>query len=139
MAEVAASGADVRVAPRPHRRARRTVPAVPLRQLHQDARQRAPAAWRAAISPRPLRGLPRVARHQKASTPRTRYRRRARDATKGVPRPTRERARPRAHRGNADVPVCTDCHRAHDVGGPRNDRLGAARARDVRRCHSNER
>ena len=34
--------------------------------------------------------------------------------------------------GNADVPVCTDCHRSHDIGGAAHHRVARADAGDVR-------
>ena len=38
--------------------------------------------------------------------------------------------------GNADVPVCTDCHRAHDVADPRAGALSLRTAEICGRCHT---
>ena len=40
--------------------------------------------------------------------------------------------------GNQDVPACTDCHRAHDVGGPRDAQWLLAEPQTCGRCHSDE-
>ena len=40
--------------------------------------------------------------------------------------------------GNADVPVCTDCHRAHDIMDPRNGALAQRTPEVCGRCHTNE-
>ena len=40
--------------------------------------------------------------------------------------------------GNEDVPVCTDCHRAHDVGGPRNAEWLLSEPQTCGKCHSDE-
>jgi len=40
--------------------------------------------------------------------------------------------------GNADVPVCTDCHRAHDVSDPRAGALSLRTAEICGRCHTDE-
>jgi predicted CXXCH cytochrome family protein len=39
--------------------------------------------------------------------------------------------------GNADVPVCTDCHHAHDVGGPRQTAWELRTPELCGSCHSN--
>jgi predicted CXXCH cytochrome family protein len=39
--------------------------------------------------------------------------------------------------GNADVPVCTDCHRAHDIQDPRNGALALRTPEICGRCHTN--
>lgn len=39
--------------------------------------------------------------------------------------------------GNGDVPVCTDCHRAHDVAGPRQSDWGLRTPELCGSCHSN--
>jgi predicted CXXCH cytochrome family protein len=38
--------------------------------------------------------------------------------------------------GNSDVPVCTDCHRAHDVADPRAGALSLRTAEICGRCHT---
>jgi predicted CXXCH cytochrome family protein len=38
--------------------------------------------------------------------------------------------------GNGDVPVCTDCHRAHDVADPRAGALSLRTAEICGRCHT---
>ncbi len=40
--------------------------------------------------------------------------------------------------GNSDVPVCTDCHRAHDIADPRSGALSLRTAEICGRCHTNE-
>ncbi len=40
--------------------------------------------------------------------------------------------------GNPDVPVCTDCHRAHDIADPRSGALSLRTAEICGRCHTNE-
>jgi predicted CXXCH cytochrome family protein len=40
--------------------------------------------------------------------------------------------------GNGDVPVCTDCHRAHDVSDPRAGALSLRTAEICGRCHTDE-
>jgi predicted CXXCH cytochrome family protein len=40
--------------------------------------------------------------------------------------------------GNHDVPVCTDCHRAHDTADPREGALSLRTADICGRCHTNE-
>ncbi|MGE5357922.1 MAG: cytochrome c3 family protein [Bacteroidales bacterium] len=40
---------------------------------------------------------------------------------------------------NADVPVCTDCHRSHDVGGPRAPGWRLKSPELCANCHTNER
>ncbi|HTP50885.1 MAG TPA: cytochrome c3 family protein [Anaeromyxobacteraceae bacterium] len=40
--------------------------------------------------------------------------------------------------GNPDVPVCTDCHRAHDVADPRSGALSLRTADICGRCHTDE-
>lgn len=39
---------------------------------------------------------------------------------------------------NPDVPTCADCHRAHDVGGPRQDDWRLRTPELCARCHSDE-
>jgi predicted CXXCH cytochrome family protein len=39
--------------------------------------------------------------------------------------------------GNPDVPVCTDCHRAHDIIDPRNGVLSLRTPEICGRCHTN--
>jgi hypothetical protein len=39
--------------------------------------------------------------------------------------------------GNADVPVCTDCHRSHDVGGPRQSAWELRTPEMCGSCHAN--
>jgi predicted CXXCH cytochrome family protein len=39
--------------------------------------------------------------------------------------------------GNPDVPVCTDCHRAHDIADPRGGALSLRTADICGRCHTN--
>ena len=39
--------------------------------------------------------------------------------------------------GNSDVPVCTDCHRAHDIADPRGGALSLRTADICGRCHTN--
>ncbi len=39
--------------------------------------------------------------------------------------------------GNPDVPVCTDCHRAHDIADPRGGALSLRTAEICGRCHTN--
>lgn len=39
--------------------------------------------------------------------------------------------------GNADVPVCTDCHKAHDVGGPRQTAWELRTPEMCGSCHAN--
>jgi predicted CXXCH cytochrome family protein len=41
--------------------------------------------------------------------------------------------------GNPDVPVCTDCHRAHDIMDPRNGALALRTPEICGRCHTNPR
>jgi predicted CXXCH cytochrome family protein len=43
-----------------------------------------------------------------------------------------------AEAGNADVPVCTDCHRAHDIVDPRNGALSLRTPEICGRCHTNQ-
>jgi predicted CXXCH cytochrome family protein len=43
-----------------------------------------------------------------------------------------------AEAGNPDVPVCTDCHRAHDIVDPRNGALAARTPEICGRCHTNQ-
>ena len=38
----------------------------------------------------------------------------------------------------ADVPVCTDCHRSHDIGGPHQQKWGLSTADMCGRCHADE-
>ena len=38
---------------------------------------------------------------------------------------------------NADVPTCTDCHRAHDIGGPRTQGWRLKSPELCARCHTN--
>ncbi len=40
--------------------------------------------------------------------------------------------------GNPDVPVCTDCHRAHDIADPRKGALSLRTAEICGRCHTDE-
>jgi nitrate/TMAO reductase-like tetraheme cytochrome c subunit len=40
---------------------------------------------------------------------------------------------------NADVPVCTDCHHSHDVGGPREPGWRLKSPEICANCHTNER
>lgn len=40
--------------------------------------------------------------------------------------------------GSQDVPVCTDCHRAHDIPDPRLGALSLRTAEICGRCHTNE-
>ena len=40
--------------------------------------------------------------------------------------------------GNRDVPVCTDCHRSHDIGDPRTSRFHFATPELCGSCHTNE-
>ena len=40
--------------------------------------------------------------------------------------------------GNPDVPVCTDCHRAHDIADPRGGALSLRTAEICGRCHTND-
>ena len=40
--------------------------------------------------------------------------------------------------GNQDVPVCTDCHKAHDILDPKNGALAARTPEICGRCHTNE-
>ena len=45
------------------------------------------------------------------------------------------------HLGTAaegDIPVCTDCHRAHDIGGPDQQKWGLSTADMCGRCHADE-
>jgi predicted CXXCH cytochrome family protein len=42
-----------------------------------------------------------------------------------------------AESGNPDVPVCTDCHRAHDIIDPRGGALAARTPEICGRCHTN--
>ena len=42
-----------------------------------------------------------------------------------------------ADAGNADVPVCTDCHRAHDIADPRDGFLSLRTPEICGRCHTN--
>jgi len=42
-----------------------------------------------------------------------------------------------AEANNPDVPVCTDCHRAHDIVDPRNGALAARTPEVCGRCHTN--
>jgi nitrate/TMAO reductase-like tetraheme cytochrome c subunit len=39
--------------------------------------------------------------------------------------------------GNADVPICSDCHRAHDVGGPRQTAWELRTPEMCGSCHAN--
>lgn len=39
---------------------------------------------------------------------------------------------------SADVPVCTDCHRAHDIGGPHQQQWELLTPELCGRCHANE-
>ncbi|WP_248344079.1 cytochrome c3 family protein [Anaeromyxobacter paludicola] len=39
---------------------------------------------------------------------------------------------------NQDVPVCTDCHRAHDIADPRDGKLSMRTPEVCGRCHTNE-
>ncbi len=43
-----------------------------------------------------------------------------------------------ADAGNPDVPVCTDCHRAHDIIDPANGALSMRTPEICGRCHTNE-
>ena len=43
-----------------------------------------------------------------------------------------------AQEGNPDVPVCTDCHRAHDTTDPRNGVLASRTPEICGRCHTDE-
>jgi predicted CXXCH cytochrome family protein len=43
-----------------------------------------------------------------------------------------------AETGNPDVPVCTDCHRAHDIIDPRDGALSQRTPDICGRCHTNE-
>lgn len=38
----------------------------------------------------------------------------------------------------ADIPVCTDCHRSHDIGGPHQQTWGLSTADMCGRCHADE-
>jgi predicted CXXCH cytochrome family protein len=40
--------------------------------------------------------------------------------------------------GSLDVPVCTDCHRAHDIADPRTGALSLRTAEICGRCHTNK-
>ena len=40
--------------------------------------------------------------------------------------------------GNADVPVCTDCHRAHDVAGPKRTEWELRTPEMCASCHANQ-
>jgi hypothetical protein len=40
--------------------------------------------------------------------------------------------------GNPDVPACTDCHRAHDVGGPQDPKWLLSSPQTCGHCHSDE-
>ncbi|MBI2216903.1 MAG: cytochrome c3 family protein [Candidatus Rokubacteria bacterium] len=40
--------------------------------------------------------------------------------------------------GNRDVPVCTDCHRSHDIGDPRTSRFHLATPELCGSCHTDE-
>jgi hypothetical protein len=40
-------------------------------------------------------------------------------------------------KGSADVPVCTDCHRAHDIVDPRNGKFVLDTPQICGRCHTN--
>ncbi len=40
--------------------------------------------------------------------------------------------------GNQDVPVCTDCHRAHDIADPRDGSLALRTPEVCGRCHTDE-
>src|SRR3990172_9020724 len=42
-----------------------------------------------------------------------------------------------AEEGNPDVPVCTDCHRAHDILDPRDGSLALRTPEICGRCHVN--
>ncbi len=44
----------------------------------------------------------------------------------------------RAAEANADVPVCTDCHRAHDTTDPRDGALAMRTPEICGRCHTDE-
>jgi hypothetical protein len=37
-----------------------------------------------------------------------------------------------------DVPVCTDCHRSHDIGGPHQEKWGLSTADICGKCHADE-
>ena len=39
---------------------------------------------------------------------------------------------------SADVPVCTDCHRSHDIGGPHQQKWELSMPDMCGRCHANE-
>ena len=97
----AASGTDVRERAGPQAGARRTVPPVPLRELYEDARQRAPAGGRTRRSHGAgLRGLPRVARRQARRGAARRRLPHLRDVPRGDRDGVRaQRARPRADAG----------------------------------------
>jgi hypothetical protein len=38
----------------------------------------------------------------------------------------------------ADVPVCTDCHRSHDIGGPHQEQWGLSTTDICGKCHADE-
>jgi hypothetical protein len=38
----------------------------------------------------------------------------------------------------ADVPVCTDCHRSHDIGGPHQEKWGLSTTDICGKCHADE-
>lgn len=40
--------------------------------------------------------------------------------------------------GSNDVPVCTDCHRSHDIGGPHQQQWGLSTPDLCGRCHADE-
>ena len=76
---------------------------------------------------------------RKASTPRTQVSATCARCHEGVAAAYRVSVHGRALTGgNADVPVCTDCHRAHDVGGPRNTDWELRAPEMCGNCHSNE-
>ena len=122
MAEMPHPRARVRIRPRAHRRAGRasaagaTSPTTPRRST-ACTRPR----WRAAIGPRRSASTA-TARTTSRSRPRRARssRRPAPSATAASPPPTRRActAAP-SRRATPTCPVCTDCHRAHDIAGPR--------------------
>ena len=75
----------------------------------------------------------------KAATPRTRISATCAKCHEGVATAYSASVHGRAlAQGNADVPVCTDCHRAHDAAGPRQQAWELRTPELCGSCHANE-
>lgn len=79
---------------------------------------------------------------QKPSEPRTRISQTCARCHEGVATAYAKSVHGRDLNGNgnaaADVPVCTDCHRSHDIGGPHQQQWELQTVELCGRCHANE-